>query len=125
MTSLEFVSEYTVALITLLYVDFLDTTGTVLGIVSFMELVDENGEFSRSRAAFSKSRAAFSTDALVTICGSFLLMSPITSYIENAAGVEAGSRTGLTAVCVAFFFFPAIFFAPILSSYQPGPLVAR
>ena len=102
-------SDYAVALITLLYIDFLDTTGTLLGIVSSMGLVDENGDFPESRAAFS-------TDALATIFGSFFGMSPITSYIESAAGVEAGSRTGLTAVFVAFFFFLSIFFAPILSS---------
>jgi AGZA family xanthine/uracil permease-like MFS transporter len=102
-------SDYAVALITLLYVDFLDTSGTLLAIVSAMDLVDENGDFP-------KSRAAFSSDALATIFGSFFGMSPITSYIESAAGVEVGSRTGLTAVFVAFFFFLSIFFAPILSS---------
>lgn len=102
-------SDYIVALITLLYVDFLDTSGTLLAIVSSMGLVDENGDFP-------KSRAAFSTDALATIFGSFFGMSPITSYIESAAGVEAGSRTGLTSIFVAFFFFLSIFFAPILSS---------
>jgi len=102
-------SDYAVALITLLYVDFLDTSGTMLAIVSSMGLVDENGDFP-------KSRAAFSTDALATVIGSFFGMSPLTAYIESAAGVEAGSRTGLTSVFVAFFFFLSIFFAPILSS---------
>ena len=102
-------SEYAVALITLLYVDFLDTSGTLLAIVDSMGLVDENGDFPNSRAAFT-------TDAISTIFGSLFGLSPITSYIESAAGVEAGSRTGLTSVFVAFFFFLSIFFAPILSS---------
>jgi len=102
-------SDFAVALITLLYVDFLDTSGTLIAIVSSMGLVDENGDFP-------KSRAAFSTDALATIFGSIFGLSPITSYIESAAGVELGSRTGLTSVFVAFFFFLSIFFAPILAS---------
>ena len=102
-------SEYAISLITLLYVDFLDTSGTLLAIVDSMGLVDENGDFPNSRAAFT-------TDAISTIFGSLFGLSPITSYIESAAGVEAGSRTGLTSVFVAFFFFLSIFFAPILSS---------
>mmetsp|Transcript_1041 Transcript_1041/g.1856 ORF Transcript_1041/g.1856 Transcript_1041/m.1856 type:complete len:533 (-) Transcript_1041:743-2341(-) len=102
-------SEFAVALITLLYVDFLDTSGTLLAIVQAMGYVDENGDFPRSRAAFT-------TDAIATMFGSAFGLSPLTSYIESAAGVEAGSRTGLTSVFVAFFFFLSIFFAPILSS---------
>jgi AGZA family xanthine/uracil permease-like MFS transporter len=102
-------SEYVTSLLTLLYVDFLDTSGTLLAIVNSMGYVDENGDFPNSRAAFT-------TDALATIFGSFFGLSPVTSYIESAAGVEIGSRTGLTSVFVAFFFFLSIFFAPILSS---------
>lgn len=101
--------EYAISLITLLYVDFLDTSGTLLAIVSSMGYVDEDGDFP-------KSRAAFTTDAIATIFGSLFGLSPVTSYIESAAGVEIGSRTGLTSVFVAFFFFLSIFFAPILSS---------
>ena len=104
--------DFGVALVTLLYVDFLDTSGTLLAIVSSMGMVDENGDFPNSRAAFS-------ADALATIFGSFFGLSPITSYIESAAGVEIGSRTGLTSVFVAFFFFISIFFAPILASIPP------
>merc|ERR1739844_833092 len=102
-------SEYVLALFTLLYVDFLDTSGTLLAMVSGMGLLDENGDFP-------KSRAAFSTDALATIFGSIFGLSPITSYIESAAGIEVGARTGLTSVFTAFFFFFSIFFAPILAS---------
>jgi len=104
--------DFGVALVTLLYVDFLDTSGTLLAIVSSMGLVDEEGDFPNSRAAFS-------ADALATIFGSIFGLSPITSYIESAAGVEVGSRTGLTSVFVAFFFFISIFFAPVLASIPP------
>ena len=102
-------SEVAVALITFLYVDFLDTSGTLLALVTNMGYVDENGDFP-------KSRWAFSADAIATIIGSCFGLSPVTSYIESAAGVEAGSKTGLTAVICGFFFFLSIFFAPILAS---------
>jgi AGZA family xanthine/uracil permease-like MFS transporter len=101
-----------VALITFLYVDFLDTSGTLMGIVSNMGLTDEHGDFP-------KSRAAFSVDALATIFGSIFGLSPVTSYIESAGGVGAGSRTGLTAIFVGFFFFLGLFFAPIIASIPP------
>lgn len=98
-----------VALVTFLYVDFLDTSGTLLALVSSMGHLDENGDFP-------KSRLAYSADAIATIVGSLFGLSPVTSYIESGAGVEAGSRTGLTAVICAFFFFLSIFFAPIIAS---------
>lgn len=100
------------ALFTFLYVDFLDTSGTLFGIASQMNIVDEEGDFEGSTAAFS-------SDALATIFASIFGMSPVTSYIESAAGVEAGARTGLSSVFVAFFFFLSIFFAPILASIPP------
>lgn len=77
-----------------------------------MGIVDENGDFPGSKKAFS-------CDALATLFGSFLGMSPVTSYIESGAGVEIGSKTGLTAVICAFYFFISIFFAPILASIPP------
>lgn len=101
--------EVTIALITFLYVDFLDTSGTLLALVYSMGMVDEKGDFP-------KSRQAFAADAIATIFGSIFGLSPVTSYIESAAGVEAGARTGLAAVVVGFYFFISIFFAPIISS---------
>jgi AGZA family xanthine/uracil permease-like MFS transporter len=104
--------QVAVALVTFLYVDFLDTSGTLLALVSSMGLVDEDGDFP-------KSKWAFSADAIATIIGSLFGCSPVTSYIESGAGVEAGSRTGLTAIIVGFFFFLSIFFAPIIASIPP------
>jgi len=100
------------ALFTFLYVDFLDTSGTLFGLANQMNIVDENGDFPGSTAAFS-------ADALSTIFASIFGMSPVTSYIESAAGVEAGAKTGLSNMFVAFFFFLSIFFAPILASIPP------
>ncbi len=123
-------SDAGVALFTFLYVDFLDTSvrlmlvfirsisryssclyfqGTLLGIVSAMGYVNEEGDFP-------KSHFAYSADALATIFGSIFGLSPVTSYIESGSGVEAGSRTGLTAVFCGVFFFLSLFFAPIIAS---------
>lgn len=74
-----------------------------------MGFVNEEGDFPRSKIAYS-------CDALATLVGSFFGLSPVTSYIESAAGVGAGARTGLTAVFCGFFFFLSIFFAPIIAS---------
>lgn len=101
-----------VAIVTMLYVDFLDTSGTLLGIATSMGVIDEEGDFP-------KSTQAYSVDAISTMFGSIFGLSPITSYIESGAGVEAGAKTGLTAVICGFYFFIAIFFAPILASIPP------
>jgi AGZA family xanthine/uracil permease-like MFS transporter len=77
-----------------------------------MGFIDEEGDFPRSRQAFA-------ADALATLFGSFFGLSPVTSFVESAAGVQAGARTGLTAVICGFFFFLSIFFAPIIASIPP------
>eukprot|EP00956_Cyclotella_meneghiniana_P035610 scaffold116387_cov101-Cyclotella_meneghiniana.AAC.1 len=97
---------------TFLYVDFLETTGTFLGLVTHMGLLDENGDFPRSRLAFS-------ADAIATMTGSLFGLSPVTSFVESAAGVEAGGKTGVTALMVGFYFLLSIFFAPIFASIPP------
>jgi len=109
----DFGFEIWLALFTLFYVDFLDTSGTLLALTGAMGVADpETGDFP-------KSRWAFAADALGTIVGSAFGLSPLTSYIESGAGVETGSRTGLTAVFIGFFFLSSIFFAPILASIPP------
>lgn len=85
-----------------------------MGLVSAMGYVDEEGNFPRAKQAFA-------ADALATMFGSVFSLSPVTSYIESGAGVEAGARTGLTACFCGLFFFLSIFFAPI-SKFLIGPL---
>ena len=96
-----------------MYVDFLDTSGTLLALAKNMGVVDdETGDFP-------KSKWAFAADATATLIGSFFGLSPVTSYIESGAGVATGSRTGLTAIIVGLYFFLSIFFAPLIASIPP------
>ena len=83
-----------------------------MALTSDLGYIDENGDFP-------KSRWAFSADAIATMFGSLFGLSPVTSYIESGAGVEVGSRTGLTAVFCGFYFLLSIFFAPIIASIPP------
>jgi len=96
-------SDVWVALLTMLYVDILDTTGTLYSMADFAGLVDERGDFPRSSWAFS-------ADALGTILGSFMGTPDTTCYIESAAGIHAGGRTGITAIVVGLLFFLSLFF---------------
>lgn len=100
-------------LITFLYIDFLDTSGTLLGLANSMKVIDDKtGDFPRSRWAFT-------ADALATIIGSLFSLSPITAFIESGAGVQAGAKTGLASVICGFYFFLSIFFAPLIASIPP------
>ena len=58
---------------------------------------------------------ALKADSSASVAGSFLGCSPVTSYVESSAGVEAGGRTGLTAITIGIFFIVAIFFSPLAS----------
>ena len=84
----------------------------MFALVKTMGLVNEEGDFPRSKWAFA-------ADATATLIGSFFGLSPVTSYIESGAGVATGSRTGLTAIFCGFFFFLSIFFAPLIASIPP------
>jgi AGZA family xanthine/uracil permease-like MFS transporter len=105
-------NEIWVALVTFLYVDMLDTAGTLFSMAEYAGMTDANGNFEGQTAAFC-------SDAVGTIFGSLLGTSSVTTYIESAAGIEEGGRTGLTAVVVALFFFLSLVFAPIFASIPP------
>jgi AGZA family xanthine/uracil permease-like MFS transporter len=94
---------------TFLFVDFFDNTGTLIGVAHRAGLIRKDGRIPRlSRVLISDSSAAMVGAALGT--------STTTSYIESAAGVKAGGRTGLTALVVAILFLAALFFAPLAAS---------
>ncbi|MDP1627929.1 NCS2 family permease [Parvibaculum sp.] len=89
-----------------LLVDLLDTTGTLVSVAQRAGLVDAEGNIPRLRKAMV-------ADSSATIIGAALGTSTTTSYIESAAGVNAGGRTGLTAVIVAALFVLSLVFAPL------------
>ncbi|KAI0399247.1 purine transporter [Xylaria palmicola] len=105
--------QFGLALITFLYVDILDTTGTLYAMARLSNVVDpETGDFEGSTAAYM-------VDALSISIGSLLGCSPVTAFVESGAGIADGGRTGLTAMMTGFCFFISVFFAPIFASIPP------
>ena len=89
-----------------LFVNLFDTAGTLLGVATRAKIIDEDG----NAKDFDK---ALKADSGSSIFGTFFGCSPVTSYVESSAGVEAGGRTGLTTVVVGLLFLVAIFFSPL------------
>ncbi|KAF8697128.1 hypothetical protein HU200_036121 [Digitaria exilis] len=102
------------ALVTLLYVDVLDTTGTMYSMAEYAGFVTEDGDGS-----FEGEYMAFLVDAGSTVLGAGLGSSTVTTYVESAAGIREGGRTGLTAITVAGCFMASLFFGPVLMSVPP------
>jgi AGZA family xanthine/uracil permease-like MFS transporter len=90
-----------------LFVDLFDNMGTLIGVSKRAGLLDEKGNLP-------KVGRAFMSDACAAMFGSTLGTSTVTSYIESAAGVEAGGRTGLTAIVTAICFLLALFLTPLI-----------
>ena len=99
--------------ITFLITDMFDTLGTLTGVGTRANLFQEN---DKNDKALQKTLEA---DAIATVGGSLLGVSTTTSFIESASGVEAGGRTGLTAVFTAGFFVLTLFMLPLFKSI-PG-----
>lgn len=97
---------------TFLFVDLFDTAGTLVGVAHRAGLLDAQGRLPRLRKALL-------ADSSASAFGALLGTSTTTSYIESAAGIKAGGRTGLTAVVVAILFLLCLFFAP-LAQTVPG-----
>jgi AGZA family xanthine/uracil permease-like MFS transporter len=93
--------------LSILFVDLFDNMGTLIGVSKRAGLLDEQGNLP-------KVGRAFMADACAAMFGSTLGTSTVTSYIESAAGVEAGGRTGLTAIVTAICFLLALFLTPLL-----------
>jgi AGZA family xanthine/uracil permease-like MFS transporter len=112
LMKLDIVGAFDVAMISIiisfLFVNLFDTAGTLLGVASRANLIDESGKIKNLDKALK-------ADSTASVAGSFFGCSPVTSYVESSAGVEAGGRTGLTAITVGTFFLIAIFFSPLAS----------
>lgn len=98
--------DFLVVMFAFLMVDMFDTVGTLVGVGSQGGMLDKDGKLP-------KAKQALMADAVATTAGSALGTSTVTSYIESAAGVEVGGRTGLTSIVTAIFFGLALFLSPI------------
>ena len=101
-----FTWEMLLVVFTFLFVDVFDTVGTLVGVASKADMLDEEGKLE-------KASEALLADAIGTVAGACLGTSTVTTYVESAAGVADGGRTGLTALSTAVMFFLALFFSPI------------
>lgn len=89
-----------------LFVHMFDTAGTLMGVAQRAGLVNADGRIENLSRALK-------ADSASSVFGAVVGVPPVTSYVESAAGVAAGGRTGLTAVVVGLFFIAAMFFAPL------------
>ena len=104
-----------VVVFTFLFIDMFDTMGTIIGVHQGAGLVE--------RDEVEGMEQMFMADSIATVCGACLGTSTTTTYVESAAGVGAGGRTGLTAFSTAVCFALALFFSPIFLSI-PGAATA-
>ena len=95
-----------------LFVNLFDTTGTLLGVATRANLISD---YDKSDGL----NKALKADSSSSIFGTFFGCSPVTSYVESSAGVEAGGRTGLTSIVVGLLFLLAMFLSPLASIIPP------
>jgi adenine/guanine/hypoxanthine permease len=97
---------FIIVVFSFLFIDIFDNAGTLIGVTLRAGLLDQEGNLPRMKEALV-------ADSFAAMFGSLIGTSTTTSYIESAAGVAAGGRTGLTAVTVAALFLLALFFSPL------------
>ena len=107
MYPIEHLAETWDLIFALLFVNMFDTIGTLIGVSRRANLLDEQGKLP-------KMGKAMTADAVASVMGAAIGTSPVTSYVESAAGVSAGGRTGLTSVFVALCFMLALFLTPLM-----------
>lgn len=101
-----FTMDFLVIMFAFLFVDMFDTLGTLIGVASKADLLDENGKLP-------KIRGALLSDAIGTSVGAVLGTSTTTTFVESASGVADGGRTGLTGIVAAILFGLALFLSPV------------
>lgn len=104
-----FSMDMVIIVCTFFFIDMFDTVGTLIGVCTKSHMVDEKGNIRRLKQAFM-------ADAIATTAGAMLGTSTTTTYVESAAGVAQGGRSGLTAFSVAMCFAVALFFSPLFLS---------
>ena len=104
-----FTLDMLVVVFTFLFIDMFDTIGTLIGVCTRANMVGKDGRIYRLNEAFM-------ADAIATTAGAMLGTSTTTTYVESAAGVAQGGRTGLTAFTIACCFAVTLFFSPLFLS---------
>ena len=109
--------NFIVVMFAFLFVDLFDTLGTLIGVASKADMLDEDGKLPRIKGALL-------ADAIATSVGAVLGTSTTTTYVESASGVTEGGRTGLTAATTAVLFLLASIFSPLfltIPSFATAP----
>ena len=109
--------DFVVVMFAFLFVDMFDTLGTLIGVASKANMLDEQGRLPRIRGALL-------SDSIGTAVGAVLGTSTTTTFVESASGVAEGGRTGLTAVVSAILFALSLFLSPIflaIPSFATAP----
>ncbi len=109
--------NFIVVVFSFMFVDLFDTLGTIIGVSSKADMLDEEGKLPQIRSALL-------ADAIATTAGAILGTSTTTTFVESSAGVAAGGRTGLTALTTAVLFLLSMLFAPIfiaIPSFATAP----
>lgn len=96
-------------IITMLFIDIFDSVGTLIGLASKAGYLDEKGNVANADKVLT-------ADAIGSTLGACLGTSTPVAFIESAAGIAEGGRTGLTGLTIAVFFFLSLFFSPILTA---------
>ncbi len=101
--------NFIIVVFSFLFVDIFDTLGTLIGVATKADMLDEEGRLPGIKPALM-------ADAIGTTAGAVLGTSTVTTFVESASGVAVGGRTGLTAMTTALLFLASMFFAPIFTS---------
>ena len=101
--------DFVVVIFAFLFVDLFDTLGTLIGVATKANMLDQDGKLP-------KLKPALMADAVGTSVGAVLGTSTVTTFVESASGVAAGGRTGLTAMVTGFLFLLATLFAPLFTA---------
>ncbi len=102
-------ADMVIVVFTMLFIDMFDTIGTLVGVCTKANMLDSEGRIPRAKQAFM-------ADAIATTAGACFGVNTTTTYVESAAGVAQGGRTGLTSFVVACCFTVALFFSPLFLS---------
>lgn len=111
------IAEFVVIIFAFLFVDIFDTLGTLIGVASKADMLDDEGRLPRIKGALM-------ADAVATTAGAVMGTSTTTTFVESASGVTEGGRTGLTSMTTAILFLLSLLLSPVflaIPSFATAP----